>query len=187
YSTNGQTRTWSYTWAGSRLASVTDPRGNTIHFDWDSSGGLGAITNALGQVTQIVDHTGGGLPLTVIDPNGIVTRLAYDARQRLVSRTVNTSTGSLTTTYSYDAAGNLTQVTQPDGSALANTYDAAHRLVAVADLFGQQIKYTLDALGDRAQTKVLNSSSTLVRQHSATFDAMGRLLQDIGGAGQTTS
>jgi RHS repeat-associated protein len=187
YSTNGQTRTWSYSWAGSRLASVTDPRGNTTHFSWDSSGGLGAITNALGQVTQITDHTGGGLPLTVIDPNGVVTSLAYDARQRLVSRTVNTSAGPLTTTYAYDPAGNLTQVTQPDGSALANTYDAAHRLVATADLFGQQIQYALDALADRTQTHVLNSASTIVGQHSATFDALGRILQDIGGAGQTTS
>jgi RHS repeat-associated protein len=187
YSTNGQTRTWSYTWAGSRLASVTDPRGNTTYFNWDSSGGFGAITNALGQVTQITDHTGGGLPLTVIDPNGVVTRLAYDARQRLISRTVNTSAGPLTTTYDYDPAGNLTQVTLPDGSALANTYDAAHRLVASADLFGQQIRYALDALADRTQTHVLNSTSTIVGQHSATFDALGRMLQDIGGAGQATS
>jgi RHS repeat-associated protein len=187
YSTNGQTRIWNYTWAGSRLASVTDPRGNTTHFDWDSSGGLDAITNALGQVTHIPVHTGGGLPLTVVDPNGVVTNLAYDARQRLVSRTVNTSAGSLTTTYSYDAAGNLTQVTQPDGSAFGNTYDAAHRLVAVADLFGQQIRYALDALGNRTQTHVLNSASTIVGQHSATFDALGRILQEIGGAGQTTS
>src|ERR1700680_2646249 len=126
-----------------------------------------------GRVVPVTQHTGGGLPQIVVDPNGVVTNLAYDARQRLVSRTVNTAAGPLTTNYSYDAAGNLTQVTRPDGSALANTYDAAHRLVATANLFGQQILYGLDALllGDRQQTNVLNSASAVVRQNSAHFDA----------------
>ena len=138
-------------------------------------------------MTQVTQHTGGGLPQIVVDPNGVVTNLGYDVRQRLVSRTVNTAAGPLTTTYSYDAAGNLRQVTRPDGSALANTYDAAHRLVATANLFGQQILYGLDALGDRQQTNVLNSASAVVRQNSAHFDALGRMLQDIGGVGQTTT
>jgi RHS repeat-associated protein len=187
YSTNGQTRSWSYAWANFLPVSVTDPRGNTSRLGYDSSGALTTITNALGQVTQVTQHTGGGLPQIVVDPNGVVTNLGYDVRQRLVSRTVNTAAGPLTTTYSYDAAGNLTQVTRPDGSALANTYDAAHRLVATANLFGQQILYGLDALGDRQQTNVLNSASAVVRQNSAHFDALGRMLQDIGGVGQTTT
>jgi YD repeat-containing protein len=114
--------------------SATDPRGNTTQFAYNSTGALTSITNPLGQVTQITQHSGGGLPQTIVDPNGVVTNLAYNARQRLVSRTVNTAAGPLTTTYTYDAAGNLIQVTQPDGSAIANTYDAAHRLVATVDL-----------------------------------------------------
>ena len=188
YSTNGQTRTWTYSWGSNFLpVSVTDPRGNTTQFAWDSAGALTSITNPLGQVTQITQHTADGYPQTIVDPNGIVANLAYDARQRLISRTINTSTGPLTTTYSYDPAGNLTQVTLPDGSALANTYDAAHRLVATADLFGQQIQYALDTLADHTQTSVLTSASTVVGQRSATFDALGRILQSIGGVGQTTT
>jgi YD repeat-containing protein len=188
YSTNGQTRRWTYSWgANFLLASATDPRGNTTQFGYDASGALTSITNALGQLTQITQHTRGGLPLTVVDPSGVVTNLAYDARQRLVSRTVNTTAGPVTTSYTYDAVGNLTQIKLPDGAAIANTYDAAHRLVSTADLIAQQIQYALDALGDRTQTNVLNSTSAVVRQHSANFDALGRMLQDIGGAGQTTT
>jgi RHS repeat-associated protein len=188
YATNGQIRKWTYTWSDTGLPlSMIDSRGGTTRFGYDNSGALTSITTALVQVTQITQHTGGGLPQTIVDPNGVVSNLAYDARQRLVSRTVNTAAGPMTTTDSYDAAGNLIQVTQPDGSALANTYDAAHRLVATADLFSQQIQYTLDALGDRTQTNVLNSTSAVIRQHSANFDALGRTLQDIGGVGQTTT
>jgi YD repeat-containing protein len=187
YSTNGQTRSWSYAWANALPVSVTDPRGKTTQFAYDASGALIQTVNALGQVTKTTQHTAGGLPQTVVDPSGVVTNLAYDARQRLVSRTVNTAAGPLTTNSSYDAAGNLTQVTQPDGSALANTYDAAHRLVATADLFAEYIQYALDAIGDRLQTSVLNSASAVVRQNSAHFDALGRRLQDVGGVGQTTT
>jgi YD repeat-containing protein len=187
YSTNGQTRAWTYTWANSLLASVTDPRSNTTQFGWDSTGALISMTNALGQVTQVTQHTADGYPQTVVDPNGVVTNLVYDGRHRLVSRTINTSTGPLTTTYTYDPAGNLIQTILPDGSALANTYDGAHRLVATADLFGQQVHYTLDALGDQTQMNVLSSASAVARQHSANFDTLGRMLRDIGGAGQTTT
>jgi RHS repeat-associated protein len=187
YSTNGQTRSWSYGWANFLPVSVTDPRGDTSQSGYDSSGALTSIINALGQVTQITQHTGGGFPQTYVDMNGIATNLAYDARQRLISSIVDTAAGPLTTTLSYDAAGNLIQVTLPDGSALANTYDAAHRIVATVDLFNQQIQYALDALADRTQTSILNSASTVVGQRSATFDALGRILQNIGGVGQTTS
>ena len=46
-------------------------------------------------------------------PNGVTTQLTYDARQRLLTRTVNTAAGPLTTSYTYDAAGNLLSVAQP--------------------------------------------------------------------------
>jgi YD repeat-containing protein len=190
YSTNGQTRIWRYTWSNFLLANIEGPRTDVnelTQFTYDGSGAVVAITKAPAQVTQITQHTGGGLPQTIVDPNGVVNSLTYDARQRLTSQTVNTSAGALTTTYSYDATGNLIQVTRPDGSAIANTYDAAHRLVAVADLFNQQLRYTLDALGDRTQTLVLDAGGNTTGMHSATFDALGRLLTDIGSVGQTTS
>jgi len=99
---------------------------------------------------------------------------------------LTTSAGVLTTTYAYDAAGNLLSVTLPDGSALSNTYDPAHRLTAVADLFNQTTAFTFDSLGNRTGTSVLDVNGNQQLQHAAKFDALGRLTQDIGGAGQTT-
>jgi YD repeat-containing protein len=54
----------------------------------------------------------------IVDPNGVATTLTYDARLRLLSSTVATAAGPLTTTYTHGAAGNRTSVTLPDGSAL---------------------------------------------------------------------
>jgi RHS repeat-associated protein len=189
YATHGQTRTWRYSWSNFLLTSAINPRGSTerTSFGYDSSGALRLITNALGQKTQITKHLPGGLPQTIIDLNGVATNLAYDSRQRLLSSAMTTSAGGLTTSFTYDRAGNLTKVTLPDGSALSNVYDTAHRLISVRDLFNQTIAYTLDGLGDRTLTRVLNATNTVQRRHSGVFDALGRVLQDIRGVGQKTS
>jgi len=71
--------------------------------------------------------------------------------------------------------------------SLSYTYDTAHRLTAITDLFGQKILYALDAFGDRTATNVRNASNTLTSQHSNTFDALGRMLTDIGASNQTAS
>jgi len=186
YSTNGQSRTWTYTWSNFLLTSIQGPRTDLTQFSYDGSGALVSVTDALGHVTQITQHLPGGWPQTIVDPNGVTATLAYNARQWLLSRSLATAAGPLTTTYAYDAAGNLTRTTQPDGSALAYTYDAAHRLTGATDLFNQQIAYTLDALGDRTAIQV-STGSTLTRTRSANFDPLGRTVKDIGGVGQTTT
>jgi len=190
YSTNGSVREWQYTWQNSLLASVQRPRTDVVEkttYSYDSTAALTGIANPLKQQTSITSHTGGGLPLTIVDPNSVTTRLTYDPRQHLLSSTVMTSGGNRATIYGYDAAENLTTVTQPDGSGLTFTYDAAHRLTAVTDLLGQKISYTLDALGGRTATNIRNASSTVTSQHSNTFDALGNMLQDIGASNQTSS
>jgi RHS repeat-associated protein len=182
---SGHSRGWAFAWTEALPAAATDPRGDRSSFTWDG-GALVSVTNALGQATRITEHLPGGLPERIVDPNGVETRLAYDARDRLLSSAVATASGMLTTSYGYDPVGNLIKVTWPDGSALTAAYDEAHRLIAITDLFDDEINYTLDALGDRTQT-TWSAGSTIARQQAGVFDALGRMLQDIGGVGQTTT
>lgn len=103
YSTNGSTRTWTYTWNNSLLASIQSPRTDVIEktsFTYDSTGALTAILNPLSQRATISSHSGGGLPLTIVDPNGVTTALVYDPRQHLLSST----TAGRVTSYGHDAA-----------------------------------------------------------------------------------
>jgi RHS repeat-associated protein len=190
YSTHGTTEAWTFTWTNSLLASVRTPRRDVnglTQFLYDSTGALTQITNALGQQAQITQHTGGGLPLTVVDRNSVITTLSYDGRMRLNTNIVHTGAGNLTTTYNHDAAGNLVSVQRPDGSTLVNNFDTAHRLTSVTDLFGQSIDLTLDQLGDNTMTDIDDSGHTVRRKHSGVFDALGRVLQDIGGMSQATT
>jgi RHS repeat-associated protein len=187
YPTNGETEVWTYTWNNFLLASVETPNLKTTNYTYSASGALTKITNPLTQATNITSYTGGGYPLTITDPNGVLTTLTYDQRQRLTSSAVTTSGGVRTTTYTIDPASELTKVTLPDSSYLAYGYDTAHWVTKTTDTLGNYIQYSLDALGDKTQINTYNSSSTLERQHSATFDALGRMLTDVGGVGQTTT
>jgi RHS repeat-associated protein len=180
-------RVWNYTWDNYLPASVQNPRTDvnaTTQFGY-SNGALTSRTDAQGHVTKITSHTGGGRPSTIIDPNSVTTTLTYSPRQWLLSSSIATAAGALTTAFTYDAAGNPQKTTLPDGSSLTNAYDIAHRLTQITDALGNYTSYTLDAFGDRTETNVHDSSGVLTWQHSGTFDALGRLSLDTGGAGQT--
>ncbi len=186
YSTNGQTRTWTYTWSNFLLATVKSPNGNTTTFGYDSTGALTSITNAKSQVTTITSHTAGGQPKTIVDPNGstngTTTTLTYDPRQRLTSKAVATANnGTETTTYTLDAAGNLTKLTLADNSYISYVYDTAHRVTKATNALGEYQTYTLDALGDRTQVNTYRSSGSVWRQQALTFDALGREIKYVGG------
>ncbi len=189
YSTNGQTRTWTYTWAGGLLTSFQSPRtdvNEVTQFAHDSSGALTSVTNALGQVTNITQHLPGGFPQLIVDPNGVSTQLTYDARLRLLTKTIQTSAGNLTKVYAYDAAGNIVKLTLPDGASESYSYDTAHRLTGITDLLQQTIAYTLDPLEDQLQTSVFSTGAGAGYRHTSSFDSLGRAMQDIAGAGQVT-
>jgi YD repeat-containing protein len=146
-------------------------------------GQIQTITDAAGHVTQIIGYNAHGQPLSISDPNGLVTTLTYDARRRLTSRNV----GGETTNYTYDNVGQLTRVTLPDGSFLTYTYDAAHRLTEIADNLGNRIIYTLDVIGNRTHEQVFDSLNQLAQTRSRVYSNLNRLAQEIGAAGQTTA
>ncbi|HMU64623.1 MAG TPA: RHS repeat-associated core domain-containing protein [Nitrosomonas sp.] len=140
------------------------------------------ITNALGHQTQMTRYNAHGQIEEMIDPNGLVTTLMYDARQRLLNRVVGTEI----TNYAYDDAGQLIKVILPDGSSLRYTYDAAHRLIGINDNLGNRIHYTLDSLGNPIREEIFDPLNTLTQTHRSEYDALGRLWKSIGAQNQIT-
>jgi RHS repeat-associated protein len=191
YTTNGQTRTWSYTYNAANLLQAVDGplsgSGDTTTYTYDAHGFVSSITDAVGHVTTITSNNGRGEPLASVDANGVTTNYAYDPRGRILSFTANPGAGQAVTSFVYDAVGNIVEVDAPDGSKLTYAYDNAHRLISAANNYGESVTYALDALGNRTATVVRSASSTITRQQSATFDELGRVLTNIGAASQTTS
>ncbi len=202
-----QSRTWGWTYnALGQVLTADGPRTDvndvTTYTYYTSAsnaagsvhaiGDLATVTNAVGLVTSITNYDLNGRPLSIIDPNNVVTTLTYWPRGWLHTRTVN---GTQTTTYDYDGVGQLTQVTLPDNSALQYTYDTAHRLTDIQDgymvggtltLSGNKIHYTLDAMGNRTQEDTKDPSNNILKTRSRIFDALNRLQKDIGGTSPST-
>ena len=146
-------------------------------------GQINTITNAAGHVTTITSYNAHGQPLTIVDPNGLVTTLGYDLSMRLTSRNV----GGELTSYTYDNAGQLIRVTLPDASFLTYIYDAAHRLIQIAANLGNKVSYTLDAMGNRTREDVLDPVNALAQTRSRVYNNLNRLSLEIGAANQTTA
>ncbi len=173
-----------------QLVFLDGPRSDvmdTVDFAYDTFGELETVINALGHVSSITVRDDRGLPLTLLDENGIETELAYDPRGRLVSSRVKGAAGDAVTSFGYDAAGLMTVVTQPDGQQLLYEYDAAQRLTAIANAHGERIEYTLDAMGSVTGEVLRSDTGAIVRSQTRVFDELGRLLQQVGAATQTTT
>jgi YD repeat-containing protein len=182
-------RTWAYTYdtygrvltADGPRTDVTDVTTYTYYTCTSGTecGQLHTLTNAAGQTTTYNTYNPHGQPLTITDPNGVVTTLTYDARQRLTSR----QTGTESTTFEYWPTGLLKKVTLPDASYLFYVYDGAHRLTQISDGPGNSIDYTLDAMGNRTAENVYDPSNALQRTHTRVFNTLSQLYKDVNAAG----
>jgi len=143
---------WTYDSRGRVLTAVlprTDVNATTTFTyypdtssDAAIAGQLKSATDALGHTTQysptsvpgFSSYTPYGDPQSVVDPNGVIAELTYDARGRILSNTIMPDTEgdpSLVTTATYDAAGRQTQQTLPLGNGMTFGYDTSDRLSQV--------------------------------------------------------
>jgi RHS repeat-associated protein len=195
---SGQTRTttWTHTYSATIPGLITQtvedgPRTDvpdTITRSFDpATGNLLSVTrqvnSAIALTTTFGNYDAHGNARTITDENGVATTLAFDGRQRLTS----VSTAGESTGYTYNAAGLLTRVTQPDGSRIDYTYDDAQRLIRIEDGLGNRIEYALDAMGNRTAEQVRDAGGTLRQARTRVYSTLNRLAQEVGAAGQTTA
>ncbi|MCG3201215.1 MAG: Protein RhsD [Gammaproteobacteria bacterium] len=182
----GRSRTWRYRYNNfGQVTQIDGPRTDVADLTtlaYDSQGNLAQVADGLGHVTRFDAYDAHGRLLSMTDPNGLVTTFSYDPRGRLVSE----SEGGETTTYSRDAVGQVTRVTFPDGSYLSYRYDAAHRLTGVSDNLGNQVAYTLDAIGNVTREDISDPQGELAQTVSRQYDALNRLSAVTGAQNQTT-
>ena len=134
-----------------RLTLVTFPNSTTESFVYDADGNKTSFTDATGTTARTYDNAGRmltesvggvttatyaydatgklGLLSTLTDANGRVLTHSYTNRNQLYA--VSETAG--TTTYSYDAAGHETGITNPNGTTVTKVYDNAGRLTSVTN------------------------------------------------------
>jgi YD repeat-containing protein len=182
-------RTWTYTYDGfGRVLTAQGPRtdlNSTRTYTYytctsgSQCGQVQTVTDELGHVTTFNTYNAYGQPLTITDPNNVVTTLTYDARQHLKSRSV----GGEMTTFDYYPTGLLQKVTLADGSYQKYIYDGAHRLTTIQDGLGDSVQFTLDAMGNRTVESTYDPSNTLSTTRSRVINTLNQLYQDVAAAG----
>jgi RHS repeat-associated protein len=182
-------RSWNYTYDSyGRMLTAKGPRTDVnstttyAYYTCTSGAQCGqaqTITDAVGNVTTYNSYNAYGQPLSITDPNGVVTTLTYDVRQHLLSR----STAGEVTTFAYHPTGLLETITSPDGSTLTYVYDGAHRLTEIKDGAGNSMQYTLDGMGNRIAESRVDASNTLSLALSRVYNSLNRLAEQIGSAG----
>src|SRR3989304_1546393 len=93
------------------------------------------------------------------------------------------------TQYRYDARGNVSQTTGPDGFTLSYAYDAANDLTGVTDNLGNKVEYAYDLKGNRTQTLTRDPNGVLVRSLQTSYDLRNRLteINNAGSIGRQVS
>lgn len=144
---DGIVRTWEYS-AGGQVRAAT-VAGDAASFEY----------NALGQVTKATDATGRG------------ASYQYD----VFGKKTSAASGSLRTTYTYDASTQqLASVTAPGGTTVLSRDDFG-RVNALTDPGGKRTAYEYDDL-DRVTTTTYPDGKTEVFDY---HDNLGRLMPDV--------
>ncbi|HHP7229280.1 MAG TPA: RHS repeat-associated core domain-containing protein, partial [Xenococcaceae cyanobacterium] len=177
-----------------QLASVSDPLGNALAYDYDESGNLVQIEyadgssenfsyNEEGNVVQSLNRRGEeitysynalGQLLQQETADGTLLEYTYDDRNNL---TLATDSNIGTTTFTYDERDLLTQITDANGRSLAYTYDAGSRRTSISDSSGNTVNYTYDDVGRLAS--LIDAEDNLIVSY--TYDDVGRLVREDKG------
>ncbi len=141
--------TWQYNYNDvGKLISKTDPKGVQINYTYDASNRLIQTAHPEGNVSWSYDPVGN---LTGIN-NGMSLKeqstFTYNQLNQLISNTTNYGSfvGNQTIQYTYDANGNRSSLTYPDGEIATYTYDAANRKTQLASIEGTTA-FTYDNAG----------------------------------------
>ncbi len=163
----------SYSYYLSSSATSCGTPGAACH----QAGDLYQVTDALGHVTTMASYDANGRVTRITDANGVNTDLTYTPRGWLATRT----TGGATTTLGYTPYGAVASLTDPDGVVVNYAYDAAHRLTRITDALGNYVQYTLDAAGNKTAEQTFDSTGTLRRCLTRTYNTLGQLTKVTDG------
>ena len=159
---------WTLTYdPAGNVATRTDANGKTTTYGYDPLNRLTGITYAAGTTSPVTfGYDADGNRTVMTDGAGTET-YAYDALDRLTGVT----RGADAFAYVYDAAGNLTSRTYPDGTVTSYAYDDDGRM-ASATSAAKTTTYGYDPAGN-----VLTALTPDGFTARSTYDRAGRLLE----------
>lgn len=156
---------------------VTNPLGAVAKYEYDSDGHQTKVTDALNHSSSYTYDNRGNVS-QVTDALGNQIKFGYEPKYNKLTSLLD-SRGN-TTSFSYNASGNLLSITYPDDSMEQYTYDDNNRLQNKKDRKGQAINYTFDDRG-----LLLSKTYPDGTSDSFTYDNIGRTTSATNHTGTT--
>ncbi len=197
----GQSTTFTRDPSTNLLLTTTDPLGRVTRFTYDAAGNVTSLTGPAGNVrtftyepafnsvTSVTDHLGNitrfgydptnGNLLTITDPLGGTTQMAYNGFGQPVSRT--DPLGNMTT-FAYNGQGDLVSMADPLGNTWSRVYDQVSRVTARIDPRGRQVTFGYDPLN-----RPLSIVDPLGATTAFSYDSNGNLLRATDARGNTVT
>jgi RHS repeat-associated protein len=196
-STTGGTLTTTYDHdAAENLTKVTQPDSSYLAYTYDAAHRLTQIQNAncVSTVCESINYTlnafGKPTQTDTKDTGSTVKRhrtATVDNLGRMLTDVAwKDNSNSMTTTYAYDATGNVTSIQDPRSHTTSRTFDALNRLHTLTDRIGTGSTHTTTInydTHDRVTSVVdfLNNTTTYTR------DGLGRVKQLVSPDSATTA
>ncbi|WP_418646900.1 RHS repeat-associated core domain-containing protein [Thauera butanivorans] len=197
------TSSFTYESAFNKVASATDALGKVTTYTYTAQGNPLTVTapvDAAGVQPQTTygytAYTASGYPSFYLQTSQtskinasatVVSTTAYNAANKYVPQTVVADSGTgklnLTTTFSFDAVGNLTQVNGPRTDVTDTTthaYDGQRRVTQTTDALGKQTRFAYDNDGRLIRSAAQLGSQWLVS--CTSYTTTGKLLKSWGPA-----
>ena len=194
--------TWTFDRDGrGNVISIEDPEGRLTELDldlndrliersWPSGASESFVRDEVGQVTEHTDAEG-GITSWTYDERGRVTQKVlpssaqFDLTYLDDGRRSTVTDARGTTAYSYDAAGRIEGITQPDGASVEYAWDGGGLLTELTVDAGDGAHTTSYAYDDEAYLTTLTDPEG--GQTTFTWDAVGALVSVEHANGATSS
>ena len=183
--------TTTFTYTGSGLTdTVTDALGRVTDYDYDGLGRVSQVTYAQGTDDEAIErfaYDSAGNLTHFTDANGHVTAYDYDALNRVI-RIIEADPDGVSgplaapeTAFAYDAAGNISRLTDARGHVTQYVYDERDRLTLITDANNQTTQFTYDGAGN-----LVTVVDALNRTTQHRYDQRNRRIETIDPAGYST-
>ena len=159
------------------VRSITDPKNNTIYYDYDNKGNLIRVRAPESSTTDFTVNNK-GLVTEITNPESIKTQYGYNTYGNLTTSTI--SALSLTSSVSYDNASRVTGVEDFLNRNTSFTYDANDNLLTEVNALNNTTKYAYD-VNDNL-TSITNAKNGVT---SLNYDNVTNLLTSVSFGGAT--
>lgn len=154
--------------ADGRLASQCDGKNNCTTYGYDGQGRATSVTDPKGRATRSSFDAAGRL-LSTTDATNLTTTYAYNADNQVTSKTYNDGGKTPNVSYGYDGVGRRTSMSDGTGTT-TYSYNSAGEVSQVTNGAGAKVQYGYDSRG--AVTSITYPSLNSVVQG---YDTAGRL------------